>query len=122
MLLRYRPDQPSILHGSSLCGMRDRAEHRDLADVEPQVLQLCELEGRAQQPLDLEIRVDRGAAVQLRADLDRLARRAGRGGGPVEHAGPKTKEGDAPSGEEMGGSSRPPGRYVGADAPRGARG
>src|SRR5260221_12083674 len=92
--------------------MRDRAEHRDVTDVESQVLQLCELEGRAQQPLDLEIRVDRGAAVQLGADLDRLARRAGRGGTGGAPPGPISKARGGPWGCQKGLKSRHPPRDV----------
>jgi hypothetical protein len=47
-----------------------------VADVEAQAREPGELERRAQQALDLEVGVRAGGAVELGADLDRLARRA----------------------------------------------
>src|SRR5205823_14727950 len=71
------------------------AEHGDVADVEAQVGESCELERIAQELLHFKVGVDVRGAVDLGADLQRLARRA-RGRGPrVEHAAAVAQAGHA---------------------------
>ena len=66
--------------------MRERAEYGDVADVEAHAAESGEAERVAKQSLDLEIGGDARSAVDLGAELDRLARRARRRRPRVQHA------------------------------------
>src|SRR5438067_3511847 len=95
VLLLQRLEKPHLEPGMRPGGVGEGAKHRHVADVEPQPAQLREAQRVAKQALDLEVRLDAGGAVDLGAELDRLARRARRRRARMEDAPAIAKPGDA---------------------------
>src|SRR5207253_9724512 len=95
VLLLQRLEKLHLEPGLRPGGVGEGAKHRHVADVEAQPAQLREAQRVAKQALDLEVRLDAAGAIDLGAELDRLARRARRRQARMEHAPAIAKQGDA---------------------------
>jgi len=107
--------------GAELRRAGDGAEHRHVADVDARVAHARELERLAQQPQDLQVGLDPRVAVELGAELDRLARRRGPCGTRMQHAAAVAQARHALAVEQMGVDARHLRRDVGAQAHHPAR-
>ena len=87
-----------------------------MADVDARAAHPGERERLAQEAQDLEVGVDPGGAVDLGADLDRLARRGGPGGTRMQHAAAVAKARHALAVQKMRVDARDLGRDVRAQA------
>src|SRR5712692_1641709 len=116
-----RFEQLSLALRRDLGGVRDRAEHRDVADVEARAAHLRRGERLAQQPLHLEVGLDAAVPEDLGADLDRLARGAGARRPRMQHRAAIAEPRHALAVEEVRVDARDLRRDVGAQTHHPAR-